>query len=133
MWIRANPNPKGKQASDCVIRAICIALNQSWYQVFDELCFTAREDCDMPSVDAVWGHLLYLKGFEPFSLPEYCPRCITIKEFARQFPFGIYIIGTGYHAVCVIDGDYYDSWDSGDEIPSFFWKIRNRSDIYGVF
>ena len=22
-----------------------------------------------------------------------------------------------------IDGDYYDSWDSGGEIPAFFWKV----------
>ena len=34
------------------------------------------------------------------------------------------IIGTGKHAVAIIDGNYYDSWDSGNEIPSFFWRIR---------
>jgi hypothetical protein len=59
-------------------------------------------------------------------LPETCPRCTTISEFARLYPKGIYIIGTGNHAVAVIDGDYYDSWDSGDEIPSFFWKVPNK-------
>ena len=123
MWMKANPNPKGKQASDCVIRAICIALNMPWYQVFDELCEVARRDCDMPSVDTVWGHYLYLKGFEPFTLPHVCPRCVSIREFAKLFPQGRYIIGTGSHAVAVVDGDYYDSWDSGDEISSYFWRI----------
>lgn len=78
----------------------------------------------MPSADAVWGHYIQLRGGEPFSLPKSCPRCTTIKDFARIFPQGRYVIGTGSHAIAVIDGDYYDSWDSGDEIPSFFWRIR---------
>jgi len=41
-----------------------------------------------------------------------------------MFPKGTYIIGTGSHAVAIINGDYYDSWDSGDEIPSFFFRVR---------
>lgn len=78
----------------------------------------------MPSADEVWGHYLYLCGFEPFILPDACPRCITIDQFTKEFPVGTYIIGTGYHAVAVIDGNYYDSWDSGNTVPTFFWKIQ---------
>ena len=123
MWIKANPNPLNKEVPDCVIRAISIALNQPWIQTFDELCSVARMDFNMPSADAVWGHYLYMKGFEPFVLPSSCPRCITIEQFSKQFSYGIYIIGTGSHAVAIIDGDYYDSWDSGQEIASYFWRI----------
>lgn len=83
-----------------------------------------RIDANVPSADTVWGHYLYSKGFEPFLLPMTCPKCTTINEFTKMYPYGIYIIGTGTHAVAVIDGDYYDSWDSGNEIPSFFWRIR---------
>jgi hypothetical protein len=25
-------------------------------------------------------------------------------------------VGTGTHVVAVIDGDYYDAWDSGNEV-----------------
>ena len=123
MWIKANPNPAGKEVSDCVIRAISIALNISWFQAFDELYEVARNDCNMPSADTVWGHYLYLKGFEPFLLPRECPQCVTIQTFADMFPVGIFIIGTGNHAVAIINGNYYDSWDSGEEIASFFWAI----------
>ena len=124
MWIKANPNPAKKEVPDCVIRAICIALNLPWLQVFDELYSVARMDFNMPSSDNVWGHYLYLKGFEPFVLPDECPRCITIDEFTKLFPTGIYIIGTGSHAVAVIHGNYFDSWDSGSEVCSFFWRIK---------
>ena len=124
MWVRCNPNPKHKEVPDCVVRAICIALNRRWIDIYDDLCAVGREECNMPSADAVWGRYLYEHGFEPFLLPDSCPRCTTIKAFSRIFNKGIYIIGTGSHAVAVIDGDYYDSWDSGNEIPSFFWRIR---------
>jgi hypothetical protein len=125
MWIKANPNPKGKIATDCVIRAISICMNRGWYEVFDRLCKVARKDCDMPSNDGVWGHLLYICGMEPFLLPK-CPTCITLREFCAMYPRGHYIVGTGNHAVAVIDGDYYDSWDSGNEILSFFWRVKGE-------
>ena len=125
MWIRANPNPEGKDVPDCVIRAICIALNKPWLEVSDSLYFDyARKDHSVTCDDNVWGHYLYDHGFEPFLLPHECPACITIRQFCRMYPRGTYIIGTGSHAVAVIDGNYYDSWDSGDRIPTFFWRIR---------
>ena len=63
MWIFANPNPQNKFVPDCVIRAVSIALNLSWFQVYDELSEMGRLDADMPSHDPVWGHYLYSKGF----------------------------------------------------------------------
>lgn len=123
MWVQCNPNPLKKEVPDCVIRAISIALNKNWYDVYDDVCHVGRNECNMPSSDSVWGRYLYQCGFEPFLLPESCPRCTTVSAFSRLFPEGTYIIGTGHHAVAVIDGNYYDSWDSGNEVPSFFWKI----------
>lgn len=124
MWIKTNPNPEYKQVPDCVIRALSTALNKSWLEVYDDLCAIGRVEYNMPSADAVWGKYLYQQGFEPFLLPETCPKCITVKRFCIMYPHGIYVIGTGSHAVAVIDGDYYDSWDSGNEQPSFFWRIK---------
>ena len=123
MWVKANPNPCGKETPDCVLRAICIALNMDWFQVYDDLCALARSECNVPTADAVWGKYLYTLGFQPFLLPRSCPQCVTVDAFTRMYPVGTYIIGTGSHAVAIIDGNYYDSWDSGNEISSFFWKI----------
>lgn len=122
MWVKANPNPAGKEVPDCVIRAIAIATNQRWEDVYEALCDVGREEYNMPSADAVWGLYLYRLGFEPFVLPDACPKCVTIKAFCKMYPRGTYIIGTGSHAVAVINGNYWDSWDSGREVPSFFWK-----------
>lgn len=123
MWVKANPNPQNNEVPDCVVRALSIAFNEDWYQIYDDLCAMGRYDCNMPSADAVWGHYLKLRGCEPFTLPSSCPRCTTIRLFTRYYPRGIYIIGTGGHAVAVIDGNYFDSWDSGNEVPTFFWRV----------
>ena len=64
------------------------------------------------------------KGGTQFLLPESCPMCTTVRAFCKKYPEGVYVIGTGTHAVAVIDGDYYDSWDSGNEIPTYFWRVR---------
>ena len=124
MWIRCNVNPAKNHTGDCVIRACVVALHKTWVQVSDEIYSLGREHFLSMSDDHLWGRYLYEQGFTPFLLPENCPNCITIKRFCVMYPRGIYIIGTGSHAVAVIDGNYYDSWDSGDEMPSFFWRIK---------
>jgi hypothetical protein len=123
MWIRANPNPKKKNVPDCVIRAISITTGQTWYEVYDGLYLVGREECSVPNDDNIWGRYLYQMGFVPFLLPDNFPRSITVREFVKMFNEGTYIIGTGNHAIAVINGDYYDSWDSGGVMASFFWKI----------
>ena len=124
MWIRLNPNPRKKHVGDCVIRAIAIATNQSWLDVYDELFLYGREEYDMMSSNATWGLMLYDMGFDPFILPDACPECVTVREFTRMFPVGTYIVGTGSHAVAVIDGNYYDTWDSGNAVPAYFFKVN---------
>lgn len=123
MWRRVNPNPAHKNVGDCVVRAISIATGRPWIDVYDDICLTGREEFDMPNSDAVWGLYLYRLGFEPFVLSNRCPKCLTIRAFCDIFSKGTYIIGTGSHAVAIIDGDYYDSWDSGDQIASYFWRV----------
>ena len=107
-----------------MIRAIAIATGKRWYDVYDALCRMGREEANVISANSVWGRYLYKLGFEPFLLPDECPTCTTVRKFCEMYPFGTYIIGTGSHAVCVIDGDYYDSWDSGEETPSYFWQVK---------
>lgn len=126
MWIYANPNPLGRTEPDCVIRAICLATGKDWYKVYDDLCRVGRSECSMPSVNHVWGLYLYDRGFEPFLLPKRCPDCVTVREFCDMYPEGTYIVGTGSHAVCIRNGDYLDSWDSGNETLSFYFRKKDE-------
>lgn len=80
------------------------------------------ELCDMPSSNSVWGAYLRSKGYKRYGIPNTCPDCYTVSEFASDNPFGKFLLATGTHVVAVQDGDYYDAWDSGKEIPAYYWK-----------
>ena len=126
MWVRCNPNPLGKQTGDCVIRAIAIATGQSWRAVYRDLCRQGEMMADLPNANAVWGSYLRERGARQFLLPESCPDCITVRAFCERYPEGIYVIGTGEHAIAVIGGDWYDSWNSESCTPTIFWEIRQE-------
>lgn len=121
MWISYNPNPSGSYVGDCVIRAISIATNKSWYDTFVDLCLQALTMYDMPSSNRVWHEYLKLKGYKRHAVPSDCVDCYTIKDFCGEHFRGKYILGTGSHVVAIKDGDYYDTWDSGDEYPVYYW------------
>jgi hypothetical protein len=46
----------------------------------------------------------------------------TIRDFCRDHNKGTYILATGTHVVAVKNGDYIDTWDSGAEIPIFYFE-----------
>lgn len=122
MWVRFNPNPAGKAVGDCVIRAVAVATNQTWQRTYDGICKRGRLEYDMPSSDAVWGSYLAEEGFVPETIQSACRGCYTVRDFCRDHPEGVYVLGTGRHAVAVIDGNYYDAWDSGNESPIYYWR-----------
>ena len=124
MWIRLNVNPRKKRVGDCVIRAIAIATGQTWHEVYTALYRVGFREADMMESNEVWGKYLYRLGFEPFILSDACPKCTTVREFAKYFPVGTYIVGTGNHAVTVIDGDWIDTWNSGSCVPAYFFKVN---------
>ena len=122
MYINYNPNPYGARTNDCVIRALAKATGKDWYEVYIDLFVKGLEMGDMLASNAVWGSYLKDQGYRMESIPDTCPDCYTVKEFANDHSAGSYILGTGSHAVAVIDGDYFDTWDSGDEIPIYYFR-----------
>ena len=123
-YVKYNPNPDGKNVGDCVIRAISKATGKSWEDVYTGVCLTGYSMCDMPSANCVWGAYLRHNGFMREIVPNECPECYNVSDFAREHPRGTYILALTGHVVCVQDGDWYDSWDSGDKIPMYYWEKR---------
>lgn len=126
MWIEYNANPVANRVEDCAIRAVAVALDISWDKAFDLIARSAKAMGGVMHLNAAFGAVLRKHGFERRIIPNTCPDCYTIKDFCRDNPEGVFVVGTGSHVVAVIDGDYIDTWDSGDEIPIYYWEeIRN--------
>jgi len=124
MFIPTNPNPLGTHTSDCVVRALAIAQDQSWEKTYIELSIYGFKMGDWGSSNLVWSAYLRDKGFERHTIPDTCPNCYTIRDFCNDYQSGTYILATGTHVVTVIDGSYYDTWDSGNEVPIYYFKKK---------
>lgn len=121
-FVYYNANPNKTDVGDCTIRAISTVLNKSWDEVYIGLSVLGFEHKDMPSSNNIWHKYLEENDYNRFFIPDECPNCYTIKDFVKDYPVGSYVLGTGKHVVAVIDGKYYDTWDSGNKIPAFYWK-----------
>lgn len=77
---------------------------------------------DMPSANRVWESWLAEEGYTRKLIPNTCPNCYTVRDFCLEHPTGKYLLATGEHVVTVENGDYYDTWDSGDEQPIYYWS-----------
>lgn len=120
-WKQYNPNPVFRNVGDCAVRALTVALGVDWEQAFALLSKNAYQMADMPSSNAVIGSVLRQHGFRRSVIPNSCPDCYTIGDFAADHPKGVYVVGTGNHMVAVRDGMIMDSWDSSMEVPIFYW------------
>ena len=124
MWRYFQPNPLKISVGDCTVRALCAATGMDWYTAHKALCDLSADLADMPSADRVFKALLEQFGFSKQRLIDQCPDCFTVSDFAREHPHGIYILGPHEHVVTVINGDWWDAWDSGSTVPSYFFKRR---------
>lgn len=121
MWEYYNPNPTGRVVGDCAIRALTKALDLDWETVYNMVASNGYNMGDMPSSDSVWGSVLRQHGFYRSTIPNACPDCYTAKDFCKDNPYGIYVLGFGGHVASVVDGTLYDTWDSSECIPVYVW------------
>lgn len=122
MYIPFNPNPANRRTDDCVIRAISKVLDIPWERAYIMLAVKGLETYDLPNANNVWGALLKDNGFVREVIPNTCPDCYTVEDFCADNPVGTYVLGTGTHAIACIDGNYYDTWQSGESVPIYVYR-----------
>jgi len=121
-YVFYNPNPKNKLVGDCAVRAVSKAIGSDWTDAYIGLCSEGLACRDMPSANFVWGMYLRKFGFEEHMIDSICPQCVSVREFSKKHPKGRYVLATQNHVVAVDNGDYFDTWDSGDEIVIYYYK-----------
>lgn len=120
-WQSYNPNPNNNRVGDCVVRAISKALGQDWETTYAELAMYGFMRCDMPNANHVWGAYLKSRDYKQYLIDDKGKSVYTVEDFCQDNPHGTYILAIDGHVVCVQDGNFYDSWNSGKEIPIYYW------------
>ena len=121
-WVQWNPNPQGKQVGDCSVRAVAKALDTPWETAYSGIAVQGFMMNDMPSNNGVWGAYLRHRGFVRKVLPNECPDCYTVEDFCVEHPVGVYVLAVHNHVVAVVDGCYFDTWDSGNEVVLYYFE-----------
>ena len=122
MYVYRNLNPYNKHVGDCVIRAIANTMETDWVDVYDDITRLGKILKDMPSSNNVWGTYLKNNGYRRHIIPNSCPDCYSVKDFCRDNPEGRFVLCLDGHVVSVIHGDYFDTFDCGDEVPLYYWS-----------
>ena len=126
MFREYNNNPISRRAGDCAVRAVSLALNTDWEKAYADICAAGFLMGDMPSSNVVWGSVLRKNGFLRETVPNTCPDCYTVQDFAADHPDGIFVLGLDNHVVTVISGDWFDTWDSKNEPVLYYWYKREE-------
>lgn len=121
-FVQYNANPYDKLVIDCTVRAMSKFLDVDWDTCYIGLCVEGFVIKNMQNANEVWHAYLKDLGYTPKTIPNMCPDCYTVEDFCTDHPVGTFLLATGDHVVCVIDGNYYDTWDSGKAVPIYYWS-----------
>lgn len=125
-----NANPKGKNANDCVARAISVALSQSWEQTIREMTelgiklgLAFNED---KCIDAYLKQKGWLRYPEPRDLEN---KKYTVERLLKKPHYlneGVVIAKVGsHHITLIVDGVVWDTWDCTKQTIHRYFKNPN--------
>lgn len=120
------PNKKDLKDNygDCSVRCICKAFDLSWKEAYKKLIpYVLEYQCPFMGMTLdIYKEVFKDMGFEYHGISnKKGTKRPTVKDFTKNHPEGTYILSVAHHLVCVKDGKYYDTWDSG-------WKS-----LYGYY
>lgn len=124
-----NPNPCGKFVEDCVVRAITQVLGIDWDTAYWDIAMQGFELCNRPDSNSVLGAYLCKHGFQRGAINSDAPELYTVKDFCEDHPKGTYVLGTGTHVIPLVNGTYFDTADSGPEIPIYYWVKMEKDEV----
>lgn len=127
MFVKYNSNPIALTVDDCAIRALAKAIDVDWETAYTMLAANGFAMGNIPTSKAVVNATLRQHGFYRYIIPDSCPYCYTAKDFCFDHPDGIYVLAFDSHIATVKDGMIYDTWNSSDEIPLFYWT-KNKEE-----
>lgn len=125
MYKYLNLNPLKRSEEDCVIRAIALATDRSYAEIYDKLYYVSRL-LDLP-YNCVCSYSFLLGEVFGFSR-VYVPESITIGDFAQANTDGVYLVRAKGHLTCIIDGVIYDIFNCSDMYITDCWYVDEEDE-----
>lgn len=134
-----NANPKNRITGDCVIRALCTAMNEPYEKVYRELFEFSMQNKYMLNDKKCYEKWLESKGWVKKAQPRKSDNTkYTGKEFCKELSQSIEFLGKsviakigGHHIVCIKETDglngvhkVHDIWDSTSKCIGNYWVKR---------
>lgn len=113
---------------DCVIRALCKALNKDWVDTFKLMIpYEIKYQCPISCMPLkLYKETLKDLGFEYIGISnKKGQKRPMVKEFAEKHKKGIYILSLANHWATCVDGVYYDSWNCGNKCLYGYFEKRS--------
>ena len=119
-----NINPRYKREPDCVINTIGGALGLDWQTTYKEMVEHCIPLYMQHSGSRGIESYLKSKGYIKQRMLRHKDNTkYTVKQFAKEFNKGTYVLSVANHLTFIKDGILYDTWDCGYKSVGNWWKI----------
>ena len=124
-FVKHNVNPKGKKTGDCVVRAISLALDKSYYDVYDELYKLSIGLGYILNDKRVEERLLKSYGFVKHKQPiKPNGKKYLVGEIDKLCKADVIVISCAHHLTAVVKGSLFDTWDCRGKCISNYYTLQ---------
>lgn len=111
-------SPNGKSQDDCAVRALSKIEGITWREAFLLLSETGAEEESLIQYEHVVSKTLEKLGYNEYKVEKGKP--VQLNLITKKIDKGIAFVKG--HVVAIVEGNYYDSWDSGLENVQKYYK-----------
>lgn len=120
MYKYYNANPLGRIVNDCTVRAISLATERSWDDIYKELAEYSRLQ------GITFSEIEFINQYLAERYERYCDvnRITTLQDFLNLNVPGRWLVTMSGHITCVIDGICYDTFDPSNRYIWCVYKVK---------
>ena len=121
VWKKLNVNPSGRTTSDDAIRALSVALDKSWKDIYVLIAkYGLSQQLSMTDKRVIQS-VLRILGYKQIRLERQCNVEQFIKLYAKRNK--TYILQIGSSFTVVKNEALIDSYDARKKMLSSYWEI----------
>ena len=128
-FVYYNANPKNRITGDCVIRALCVAMDESYETVYKEIFEFSLKNGYMLNDKKCYEKYLASKGWLKLPQPKkydgtkYTGKefCELVQEHPHSYPKRMIAHIGGHHVVAIGNGRIFDIWNSTSGCIGNYW------------